>query len=80
MAEANNVEMQSGNKNEDQLLLPDGGNAPHENAAMPPREIEDQHRRIRPMNRRERQNKEMARNRRREQRVQESPRRHRSPS
>lgn len=80
MAEANNVEMQSGNENEDQLLLSDGGNAPHENAATPPREIEDQHRRIWRMNRRERQNREMPRNRRRERRVQESPRRHRSPS
>ena len=80
MAEANNVEMQSGIENEDQLLLSDGGNAPHENAATPPREIEDQHRRIRRMNRRERQNNEMACNRCRERRVQEYSRRHRSPS
>ena len=80
MAEANNVEMQSGNENEDQLLLSDGGNAPHENAATPPREIEDQHCRNRRMNRRERQNGEIACNRRRERRLQESSRRHRSPS
>jgi len=72
--------MHSANENEEQLLLSDGGNGPHENAVTPPREIEHQPRRLRRMNRREQEDREIARNRRREQRVQESPRRHRSNS
>ena len=80
MAEANNVDMQSANENEEQLLLSDGGNGPQGNPATPPRDIEHEQRRVKRMNRREREEREMTRNRRREQRVQESPRRHRSGS
>jgi len=80
MAEANNVVMQSANENEEQLLLSDGGNGPQGNPATPPRDIEHEQRRVRRMNRREREERKMAWNRRMEQRVRESPRRHRSGS
>lgn len=54
MAEGN-VEMHSTNENEDQLLLSDGANVPEQNPHAPPRDIEHEQRRIRRMNRRERE-------------------------
>ena len=79
-AEANNVDMQSANENEEQLLLSDGRNGPQGNPATPPTDIEHEQRRVRRMNRHEREEGEMAQNRRREPPVRESPKRHRSGS
>lgn len=80
MAEANNVDMHSGNENEEQLLQSDGENGPRANAASSPREVQHEPRRVRRMNRREREEREIARDRRRQHRHQESVRRHRSSS
>lgn len=79
MAEGN-IEMNSANENEDQSLMSDGANVPEQKPRAPPRDIGQEKRRVRRMNRHEREQREIACNRRREQPGRRSPERHRSTS
>ena len=66
MTKANNINMNSASENEEQLLMSDGPNSPahpqHERTPPPP-ENEGRHSRERRMNRRKKEDREMARNR-----------------
>jgi len=79
MAEGN-VDMQSANENEEELLLSDGANVLEQDPPAPPRDNDHEQRRIRRLNRREREERELARDRRRHQHGRRSPERHRSGS